>query len=42
MSKRYKAERIGKRTEPCPTSMSMLKKGEEKSFQRYLVFLPTR
>jgi len=36
------AERIGERTEPCPTLMSILKKEEEKSFQRYLVFLPTR
>ena len=30
------------RVEPCPTPMSTLKKGEEKVFQRYFVFLPTR
>ena len=32
ISKRYNAERIGKRAEPCPTSMSILKNGEEKLF----------
>ena len=42
MGKRYNAERIGKRAEPYPTPMSTLKKEEEKSFQRYLVFLSTR
>ena len=42
MGERYNAERIGERAEPCPTPMSTLKKGEEKSFQRYLVFLLTR
>jgi len=42
MDKRYNAKRIGERAEPYPTSMSKLKKGEEKLFQRYLVFLPTR
>ena len=42
MSERYNAKRIGKRAEPYPTSISTLKKGEEKSCQRYLVFIPTR
>ena len=42
MSERYKAERTGERAESCLTLISMLKKGEEKSFQRYLVFLPTK
>ena len=42
MGKRYNTKRIGERAEPCSTPMSKLKKGEEKLFQRYLVFLPTR
>ena len=42
IDERYNTERIGKRAEPCPTPMSTLKKGEEKLFQRYLVFLSTR
>ena len=29
---RYKAKSIGERAEPCPTPMSMLKKGKEKLF----------
>jgi len=43
---RYRAERmgerIGERTEPCPTPTSTLKNGEEKLFQKYCIFLPTR
>ena len=42
IGKRYNAERIGERAKPCPTLMSILKKGEEKLFQRFLVFMPTR
>jgi len=42
MGERYNTERIGERAKPCPTPISTLKKGEEKLFQRYLVFLPTR
>ena len=42
IGERYNTEKIGKRAEPCPTSMSTLKKGEEKLFQRYLVFLSIR
>ena len=42
IGEKYKAERIGERAKPCLTPISTLKKGEEKSFQRYLVFLPTR
>jgi len=42
MDKRYKAEKIGERADPCPTPMSTLKDGKERSFQRYLVFLPIR
>ena len=30
---RYKADKIGKRAESCPTPMSTLKNGEEKLFQ---------
>jgi len=33
---------MGERVEPCPKPMSTLKKGEEKLFQRYFVFLLTR
>jgi len=42
IGERYKAEKIGKRDDPCPTPMSILKNGEEELFQRYLVFLPIR
>ena len=42
MGKGYNAKRIGERAEPCPTPMSKLKNGEEKLFQRDLVFLSTR
>ena len=41
IGERYNTERIGERAKPCPTPISTLKK-EEKLFQRYLVFLPTR
>jgi len=30
------------RVEPYPTPMSTLKKGNEKLFQKYQVFLPTK
>jgi len=42
MGERYKTKRIGERTEPCPIPISILKRGEKKSFQRYLVFLSTK
>ena len=42
MGERYNIEKIGERAEPCLTSMSTLKNREEKSFQKYLVFLPTK
>jgi len=28
----YKADRIGEKVEPCPTTMSILKEGDEKLF----------
>ena len=34
--------KIGERAEPCPTPMLTLKRGEEKLFQKYFVFLSTR
>ena len=33
---------MGERVESCPTPMSMLKRGEEKLFQKYFVFLLTK
>jgi len=33
---------MGERVEPCPTTISILKEGDEKLFQRYFVFLHTR
>ena len=39
---RYKAERIRERIDLWPTPISTLEKREEKLFQKYLVFLPTR
>ena len=39
---KYNADRIGERAEPWPTPTSKLKKGEEKLFQKYFVFLLTR
>ena len=33
---------MGKKAEPWPTPMFILKNEEEKSFQKYLVFLSTR
>ena len=36
----YIAEMIGERTEPCPTPMLVLKGGNEKPFQVYVVDLP--
>ena len=39
---RYKADNTGDKAEPCLTPMSTLKKGEEKLFQRYFIFLLTR
>ena len=42
MWERYKADNTGGKAEPCLTPMSTLKRGEEKLFQRYFIFLPTR
>jgi len=39
---KYRADQMGKRAEPWPTPTLILKNGEEKLFQKYLVFLPTR
>ena len=39
---RYNANRIGERAKPWPTPTSILKKGEKKLFQKYLVFYFTR
>ena len=33
---------MGERSKPWPTPMPTLKKEEEKKFQTYLVFCPTR
>ena len=33
---------MGDKAEPCPTPTLTLKEEEEKLFQRYFVFLPTR
>ena len=33
---------MGERAKPWPTPMSILKKEEEKEFQTYLAFHPTR
>ena len=41
-SNKYNADRIKERAKPWLTPMLTLKKGEEKLFQEYLVFLPTR
>ena len=41
-SNKYNTNRIGEKAEPWLTPISILKKGEEKLFQKYLVFLPTR
>jgi len=39
---RYNANRIGERAEPWSTPTLILKKGEKKLFQKYLVFCSTR
>ena len=39
---KYKADRIGERANSWPTPILTLKKGEEKLFQKYLVFLPIK
>ena len=39
---KYRADKIDKRAKPWPTPMLTPKNGEEKSFQKYLVFLSTR
>ena len=39
---RYKTEKIRERADPYSTLISTLKKGEEKLFQKYLVFLLTK
>jgi len=33
---------MGEKAEPCPTPTLTLKKGDEKLFQKYQVFLPTK
>ena len=38
IEKRYKADKIRDKVEPCLTLKSTLKSEEEKLFQRYLVF----
>jgi len=42
MGEKYKVNKIGDNTEPCPILTSTLKKEEEKLFQKYFVFLLTR
>jgi len=42
MRAKYKVDKTGDRVDSCPTSMSTLKNGEEKLFQKYQVFLSTR
>ncbi len=42
MEAKYNIDKIEDRAEPCPTLTSILKKREEKLFQKYWVFLPTR
>ena len=42
ISERCNIDKIGDRVEPCLTPTSTSKRGEEKLFQRYFVFLPTR
>ena len=39
---KYKADKIGKKAESWLTPMFTSKNGEEKSFQKYLVFISTR
>jgi len=39
---KYNTNRIGERAEPWLTPILTLKKGTEKLFQKYLVFLSTR
>ena len=42
MGAKYNADKIGDRTEPYSTPMSILKKREEKLFHKYWVFFLTR
>jgi len=42
IEEKYRADRMEERAELCPTPMSTLKKEDEKLFQRYFIFLPTR
>ena len=42
MGDKYKADKMGERADPWSTPTSTLKKGEEKLFQKYLVFLPIK
>jgi len=42
IGERYKVDKIGEIIEHCLTPTSTLKEEEEKLFQRYFVFLPTR
>jgi len=39
---KQRAEKIGNKTEPCPTPTLILKKEEEKFFYKYWVLLPTK
>jgi len=39
---KYNTDKIGDRVKPCPTSTLTSKRGEEKLFQDYFAFLPTR
>ena len=42
IKKRYKTNKIGDKAEPYPTPISILKREEEKLFQRYFIFISTR
>ena len=42
IGERCKADKMEDKTKPYLTPMSTLKKEEEKLFQRYFIFLPTR
>ena len=41
IGEKYKADRIGDKAEPYTTPILILKKEEEKLFQRYFIFLST-
>jgi len=42
MEAKYNIDKMKDRAESCLTPTSILKKREEKLFQKYRVFLPTR